>query len=190
MPLRGGGWTPNGKCHLKFPFWFFEPLPNYKYWDGSAVYVIFAHIRLLHQLNMVKNTVTAFSCPQTPWSSSSSSWWPCSISLRRPPGSGSWSCWSSSTPAPSPWSITTSRSGSPSSSVSNTSSISLLISTGSFSKDVFSQGAEYQVFLGVFLMFLAFFHSKIWAKFHFGSFKPYKKEKCLKISSSKKVKFL
>ena len=47
------------------------------------------------------------------------------------------------------------------------------ISTVSFSKDVFSQGAEYQVFLGVFLMFLAFFHSKIWAKFHFGTFKPY-----------------
>ena len=45
--------------------------------------------------------------------------------------------------------------------------------TVSFSKDVFSQGAEYQVFLGVFLMFLAFFHSKIWAKFHFGTFKPY-----------------
>ena len=45
--------------------------------------------------------------------------------------------------------------------------------TGSFSKDDFSQGAEYQVFLGVFLMFLAFFHSKIWAKFHFGTFKPY-----------------
>ena len=45
--------------------------------------------------------------------------------------------------------------------------------TGSFSKDVFSQGAEYQVFLGVFMMFLAFFHSKIWAKFHFGTFEPY-----------------
>ena len=45
--------------------------------------------------------------------------------------------------------------------------------TVSFSKDVFSQGAEYQVFLGVFLMFLAFFLSKIWAKFHFGTFKPY-----------------
>ena len=43
----------------------------------------------------------------------------------------------------------------------------------SFSKDVFSQGAEYEVFLGVFLMFLAFFHSKIWAKFHFGTFEPY-----------------
>ena len=49
--------------------------------------------------------------------------------------------------------------------------------TVSFSKDVFSQGAEYQVFLGVFLMFLAFFHSKIWAKFHFGTFESYKKEK-------------
>ena len=47
------------------------------------------------------------------------------------------------------------------------------LNTGSFSKDDFSQGAEYQVFLGVFLMFLAFFHSKIWAKFHFGTFKPY-----------------
>ena len=23
VPLRGGGWTPNGKCHLKFPFRFF-----------------------------------------------------------------------------------------------------------------------------------------------------------------------
>ena len=44
--------------------------------------------------------------------------------------------------------------------------------TVSFSKDVFSQGPEYQVFLGVFLMFLAFFHSKIWAKFHFGTFEP------------------
>ena len=30
------------------------------------------------------------------------------------------------------------------------------LNTGSFSKDDFSQGAEYQVFLGVFLMFLAF----------------------------------
>ena len=48
-----------------------------------------------------------------------------------------------------------------------------IYSTGSFSKDVFSQGAEYKVFLGVILMFLAFFHSKIWAKFHFGTFKPY-----------------
>ena len=28
MPLRaGGGRTPNGKCHLKFPFWFFESVP-------------------------------------------------------------------------------------------------------------------------------------------------------------------
>ena len=54
------------------------------------------------------------------------------------------------------------------------------ISTGSFSKDVFSQEAKYQVFLGVFLMFLAFFH--------FGTFKPYIQEKSWKISSSKKVK--
>ena len=52
-------------------------------------------------------------------------------------------------------------------------SVFRVVYTGSFSKDVFSQGAEYQVFLGVFLMFLAFFHSKIWAKFHFGTFKPY-----------------
>ena len=51
-----------------------------------------------------------------------------------------------------------------------------IYNTVSFSKDVFSQGAEYQVFLAVFLMFLAFFHSKIWAKFHFGTFKPYDKE--------------
>ena len=29
MPLRGGGGgrPPNGKCHLKFPFWLFEPFP-------------------------------------------------------------------------------------------------------------------------------------------------------------------
>ena len=47
-------------------------------------------------------------------------------------------------------------------------------STVSFSKVVLSQGAVNKVFLGVFLMFLAFFHSKIWAKFHFGTFEPYK----------------
>ena len=51
------------------------------------------------------------------------------------------------------------------------------LDTGSFSKVVLSQGAVKQVFLGVFLMFLAFFHSKIWATFHFGTFKPYKQEK-------------
>ena len=31
VPLRGvggGGQTPNGKCHLKFPFLLFEPFPN------------------------------------------------------------------------------------------------------------------------------------------------------------------
>ena len=32
MPLRGGrgagGRTPNGKYHVKFPFWLLEPLPN------------------------------------------------------------------------------------------------------------------------------------------------------------------
>ena len=48
------------------------------------------------------------------------------------------------------------------------------IHTVSFSKVVLSQGAVNQVFLGVFLMFLAVFHSKIWAQFHFGTFKPYK----------------
>ena len=31
-------------------------------------------------------------------------------------------------------------------------------------------------------MFLAFFHSKIWAKIHFGTFEPYKQEKSSKIS--------
>ena len=25
----GGGRPPNGKCHLKFPFWFFESVPNH-----------------------------------------------------------------------------------------------------------------------------------------------------------------
>ena len=24
-----GGQTPNGKCHLKFPFWLFEPFPKH-----------------------------------------------------------------------------------------------------------------------------------------------------------------
>ena len=48
-----------------------------------------------------------------------------------------------------------------------------MVSTGSFSKVVLSQGTVKQVFFGVFLMFLAFFHSKIWAQFHFGTFKPY-----------------
>ena len=27
IKLRGGGRSPNGKCHLKFPFWFFAHLP-------------------------------------------------------------------------------------------------------------------------------------------------------------------
>ena len=61
--------------------------------------------------------------------------------------------------------------------------------TGSFSKVVLSHGAVNQVFLGVFLMFSAFFHSKLWAKFHFGTFEPYKWEQSWKISSSKKVRF-
>ena len=61
--------------------------------------------------------------------------------------------------------------------------------TVSFSKVVLSQGAVNQVFLGVFLMFLAVFHSKIWAQFHFGTFKPYKYEKSFKISSSKWLNF-
>ena len=51
--------------------------------------------------------------------------------------------------------------------------VGLYLGTVSFSKVVLSQGAVNKVFLGVFLMFLAFFHSKIWAKFHFGTFKPY-----------------
>ena len=25
--IKGGGRTPNGKCHLKFPFWFFDSVP-------------------------------------------------------------------------------------------------------------------------------------------------------------------
>ena len=31
MPLRGrgGGRTPNGKCHLKFPFWLSAPFPKH-----------------------------------------------------------------------------------------------------------------------------------------------------------------
>ena len=30
MPLRGGGSTPNGKNHLKFPFWLLAHVPNLK----------------------------------------------------------------------------------------------------------------------------------------------------------------
>ena len=51
---------------------------------------------------------------------------------------------------------------------------SFIHSTGSFSKVVLSQVAVNQVFLGVFLVFLSFFHFKIWAKFHFGTVEPYK----------------
>ena len=29
MPIKGGP-TPNGKIHLKFPFWLFEPIPKLK----------------------------------------------------------------------------------------------------------------------------------------------------------------
>ena len=34
VPLRGegGGRTPNGKCHLKFPFWFFDSFPKVSCW--------------------------------------------------------------------------------------------------------------------------------------------------------------
>ena len=46
--------------------------------------------------------------------------------------------------------------------------------TVSFSKVVLSQGAVNKVFLGLFQKFLDSFHSKIWAKFHFGTFEPYK----------------
>ena len=35
LPLRGGG-GPNGKCHLKFPFWFFDSFP---YSKSNIVYV-------------------------------------------------------------------------------------------------------------------------------------------------------
>ena len=48
------------------------------------------------------------------------------------------------------------------------------VCTVSFSQVILSQGAVNKVFLGVFLIFLAFFHSKIWAKFYFGTFEPYK----------------
>ena len=37
--------------------------------------------------------------------------------------------------------------------------------------------------------FFYFFHSKIWAHFHFGTFEPYKQHKSWKISYPKKVKF-
>ena len=26
--IKGGGRTPNGKCHLKLPFWFFDSVPK------------------------------------------------------------------------------------------------------------------------------------------------------------------
>ena len=53
----------------------------------------------------------------------------------------------------------------------------LLVYTGSFSKAGFSQGAVNQLFFGLFCCFLDYFHSKIWAPFHFGTFEPYKQEK-------------
>ena len=34
-----------------------------------------------------------------------------------------------------------------------------------------------QLFFGLFYCFLDYFHSKIWAPFHFGTFEPYKQEK-------------
>ena len=46
----------------------------------------------------------------------------------------------------------------------------------SFSKVVLSQGAVNKVFLGVFLVILAFLYSKIWAKFHFVTFELLKKK--------------
>ena len=67
--------------------------------------------------------------------------------------------------------------------------ILFFVPTGSFSKVVLSHGAVNHVILGVFLMFSAFFYSKLWAKFYFGTFEPYDYEKSWKISSFKKVRF-
>ena len=39
MPLRGGS-TPNGKYHLKFPFWLLEHLPKWKEWKKSMIYFL------------------------------------------------------------------------------------------------------------------------------------------------------
>ena len=51
------------------------------------------------------------------------------------------------------------------------------VDTGSFSKAGFSQEAVNQLLFGLFCCFLDYFHSKIWAPFHFGTFEPYKQEK-------------
>ena len=49
--------------------------------------------------------------------------------------------------------------------------------TGSFIKAGFSKEAVNQLLFGLFCCFLDYFHSKIWAPFHFGTFEPYKQEK-------------
>ena len=41
----GGGRTPNGKCHLKFPFWFFDSLPYWSIFPQDGV--VGAHIGML-----------------------------------------------------------------------------------------------------------------------------------------------
>ena len=37
--IKGGGRTPNGKCHLKFPFWLSAPFPNRQSLDIPVVLV-------------------------------------------------------------------------------------------------------------------------------------------------------
>ena len=41
----GGGATPNGKCHLKFPFWFFDSFPYAKSLTNVIIAVHCHHVK-------------------------------------------------------------------------------------------------------------------------------------------------
>ena len=45
--IKGGGRTPNGKCHLKFPFWLFEPFHNFLCMQQASIPQRVSHIIIM-----------------------------------------------------------------------------------------------------------------------------------------------
>ena len=74
----GGGRTPNGKYHLKFPFWLFEPLPCPHFWKMNVKTLISISFSFRHKLKINRFWHNIFICilsikptkkiqPQTLW---------------------------------------------------------------------------------------------------------------------------
>ena len=86
------GRTPNGKCHLKFPFWFFEYLPNLHrlcFLKESFMRKLSEWIDRRSQTNIMHPAVWDFVCDMINnlhfWSGQSVIWWKIStLSVRCP----------------------------------------------------------------------------------------------------------